>query len=129
MGLPNFRGCQCVTGKWQARFMWIMEQCIPRSSPPENITYPGSQRKSQSIRRKNNFYKRARLRCIKDWISLIAMLQYITFVTMYIQVSCFNVQLLMFIEQLHLLLLFTSKSRPLAPPTSCARGMLAHTLK
>jgi len=34
--------------KWQARFMWIMEQSIPRSSPPENITYPGSQRKSHS---------------------------------------------------------------------------------
>jgi len=47
-----------------------------------------------------------------DWISLIAMLYYITFATMYIQMSCFNVQLLMFIEQLHLL--FTSKSRPLA---------------
>ena len=65
------------------------------------------------------------LTCIKERISLIAMLLYTVFVTVYIQVSS---NILMFIEQVHLLLLFTSKSRPLAPPTSGSRVVLAHTL-
>ena len=47
--------------KWQARFMWIMEQCIPRSSPPDKHNLPWLSKKiTQSIRRKNNLYKRAR---------------------------------------------------------------------
>ena len=60
---------------------------------------------------------------------LIAMLSYTVFVTVYIQVSWFSSNILMFIEQVHLLLLFTSKSRPLAPPTSGSTGVSAHTLQ
>ena len=70
-----------------------------------------------------------KLTCIKGWISLIAMLSYTVFVTVYIQVSWFSSNILMFIEQVHLLLLFTSKSRPLAPPTSGSTGVSAHTLQ
>ena len=69
------------------------------------------------------------LTCIKEWISLIAMLSYTVFVTVYIQVSLFSSNILMFIEQVHLLLLFTSKSRPLAPPTSGSTGVSARTLQ
>ena len=57
-----------------------------------------------------------RLTCIKEWISLIAMLSYTVFVTVYIQASWFSSSILMFIEQVHLLLLFTSKSRPWLRP-------------
>jgi len=46
--------------KWQERFMWIMEQCISRSSPPENSLPWQSKKITQSIRRKNNLYERAR---------------------------------------------------------------------
>ena len=62
-------------------------------------------------------------------VSLLAMLSYTVFVTVYIQVSWFSSNILMFIEPVHLLLLFTSKSRPLVPPTSGSRGVSANTLQ